>query len=111
MRKFVSFDNELVMTNHFPGDLEQSDLFHGWVIQDQENVFVVLVMSTQGGNTYWNVTYSQIDGPIEVRQGNIDGPTWSVGVARFKMLAAQLEEAINGAFDDLTGKWIDRYLP
>lgn len=108
MRKFVTVTDECKIINHFPEEagLQQIDFGHGWLFKGAETSIVVMAMSTQAQNWYWNVAMSEIDGPINTRNGEFEG----LGVSWEQQLQ-RLELNINMSLTDLTQGWLPRYLP
>lgn len=108
MRKFVTIKDDCSLINHFPeaAELEQIDFGHGWVLKGSENAIVIMAMSTQAQNWYWNIAFSEIDGPIQTRSGEFE----AMGVGWEQQLQ-RLELDINLALTDLTEGWLPKYLP
>jgi hypothetical protein len=100
--RFVSVNDAGQIEKHFFGnDLKLIKTPQGvCVLESFEEHFTFHVMSMQSGRTTWAVVYEQIDAPIRIEQGVING--WDL---------ADLEKAYNKALDNLTKNWYPAFRP
>lgn len=106
--RFIAIgDQDYLIRNLFPKEAEFKvvDINHGIVLENFEDVFIVLIMSDQGGRWHWSVTHSQIDGPQHTESG-----TQTIYGSNMEQVK-RLEDAINGAFEQFTNRWLEKYLP
>ena len=107
--RFIAIgDRDYLIRNLFPkvNDFKVVDINHGLVLENFEDVFVIFIMSTQGGEWHWSVTHSQIDGPQSTESGT---QTWQN--LSNKEQIKRLEDSNNQALEHFTHRWLSKYLP
>ena len=108
--RFIAIgDQDYLIRNLFPKtcDFKVVDINHGLVLENFEDVFVIFLMSDQGGQWHWSVTHSQIDGPQHTESGT---HAYQEGLSNQEQVK-RLEDAINRALEHFTHRWLGRFLP
>ena len=108
MRKFVTVKDDCTMIDYFPAEarITSTDFGFGVRFEGPETSITVFLMSTQAQRWHWHIVLSEIDGPIETREGQFTGR----GV-KWEHQLSRLELDLNMALSDLTQHWMPQFLP